>query len=253
MKTTTYKHSGNAGDIIYSIPFIRDSNLNTYKVFYLNINVPSTFTPKNHPVGEVMLNLKMAEMLRPLLLKVVDEVEIIENSKIEVDYDLDIFRETYFNLSSGNISLWNQIEYPQVRPNLIVKRLFVEPIENNFIIVNRTSRYNNLFIDYSFLKDYPNVYFVGVDSEFKQLKLHNPNIQNLIVKDFLEMAQYIAGCKLFIGNQSMAFAIAEQLKVKRVLEQYIKAPNVIPCGGEYYVFHTNEQLKSIFKNHLNNL
>jgi hypothetical protein len=39
----------------------------------------------------------------------------------------------------------------------------------------------------------------------------------------------------------MAFSIAEQLKVPRILEQYAHAPNVIPQGGEYFVCHTKEQ------------
>jgi len=50
---------------------------------------------------------------------------------------------------------------------------------------------------------------------------------------------------LFIGNQSMPFAIAEQLKVKRILEQHYLCPNVIPQGGECYVYQTNDQLKNI--------
>jgi hypothetical protein len=101
------------------------------------------------------------------------------------------------------------------------------------------------FIDYTFLDRYENVYFIGLEKEFKRMAIHSDKIKHLPVKDAYEMAQYIAGCKLFIGGQSMAFAIAEQLKVKRVLEQYILAPNVIPQGGEWYTFHTNDQFKRI--------
>jgi ADP-heptose:LPS heptosyltransferase len=48
------------------------------------------------------------------------------------------------------------------------------------------------------------------------------------------MAECIASCKFFIGNQSSPFAVAEQLKVPRIVEVYPQAPNVIPTGGLAY-------------------
>ena len=44
------------------------------------------------------------------------------------------------------------------------------------------------------------------------------------------MASIINGSKLFIGNQTFAFSLAEGLKVNRVLELYYAAPNVIVEG-----------------------
>jgi hypothetical protein len=41
------------------------------------------------------------------------------------------------------------------------------------------------------------------------------------------MAQIIKSCKLFIGNQSSSFAIAEQMKTPRALELFSGSPNVI--------------------------
>jgi hypothetical protein len=57
------------------------------------------------------------------------------------------------------------------------------------------------------------------------------------------MAQIISSCKLFIGNQSSSYAIAEQLKVPRLLEVFNQCPNVIPIGGEGYGYYTTENLK----------
>jgi hypothetical protein len=168
----------------------------------------------------------------------------------EIDFDLDLFRKDYLNLSSGNIAQWIGNSYPELRPNLYEPSIQINKTDENYIIVNRSSRYQNLFFDYSLLKNYDNVYFVGVESEYKSLRAHNPNIEHLKVDNFYQMAQWIAGSKLFIGNQSMAFAIAEQLKVRRILEQYYMAPNVIPQGGEYYVCHTKEQFGNAIKNAL---
>jgi len=246
MNLINVKHSGNLGDIIYSL-----SSLKAYSIehgcrinYYIKLDVPSSFTEKTHPVGNVMMNKAMFDMAYPLLKSqpYINAVLIYTNQHI--DFDIDLFRTEYLNLSGGNIQCWISNAYPELRPDLVQPSLFVEPIKSDYIIVNRTMRYNNTFIDYSIL-DYDNLYFVGVESEYKKLAVHNRKLKHLVVKDFLEMARYIAGCKLFIGGQSMAFAIAELLKVDRILEQYVHAPNVIPSGGNHYVFHTDKQFKRI--------
>ncbi len=245
MKLITFKHSGNAGDIIYSLSSIMAICMEqgARAVIYIKLGVPSTFTEKTHPTGNVMMNSVMYDMLYPLLMDqpYIANVEIHNGEP--VDYDLDLFRKDYKNLSAGNIQSWYSNSYPELRPVLHEANLFVRPRKTDYIIVNRTSRYNNVYIDYSVLREYDNVYFVGVESEYKAMALHYKKLEHLKVNDFLELAEYIAGCRLFIGNQSMAFSIAEQLKVKRILEQYIPAPNVIPQGGEYYVTHNMEQFK----------
>jgi hypothetical protein len=66
------------------------------------------------------------------------------------------------------------------------------------------------------------------------------NLEYYNCPNFYELALLINNCKVFIGNQSMNFAIAEQLKSNRILETYFGCPNVIPCGGKAYdVFNQN--------------
>jgi len=249
MENKIIKHSGNAGDAIYSLSSLRDHAIknNIAYNFDLLLNQPSGFTDETHPLGSVMMNEGMANFLKPLLESqdYINEVNLVTGAKPMYYFDLDRFRKDYYNLSAGNIQNWIANSYPELRPNLSEQCLFVEPIKTDYILVNRTTRYNNIFIDYTFLDRYENVYFIGLEKEFKRMAIHSDKIKHLPIKDAYEMAQYIAGCKLFIGGQSMAFAIAEQLKVKRVLEQYILAPNVIPQGGEWYTFHTNDQFKRI--------
>ena len=248
METITFKHSGNAGDIIYALPSIKMicEKQNKQAILYIRLNAPSGFTEAQHPLGGVMMNATMYDLLKPLLTSqsYIKDVLYFESESIPtIDYDLDRFRIDNLNLSSGNIAQWINNSYPELRPNLYAPSIKLSDNikSKNYIIVNRSSRYQNLFFDYSQLSKYADVYFVGVESEFKALRLHNPNIIHLKVPNFCKMAEYINNCRLFIGNQSMAFAIAEQLKVPRILEQYAHAPNVIPQGGEYYVCHTKEQ------------
>jgi hypothetical protein len=188
------KHSGNAGDIIYSL-----SSLNQYceehkckVVFYIKIGVPSGFNDETHPVGSVMMNDSMFNFIAPLLKVqpyIHDVIKLEKEENVLVDYDLDSFRKDYKNLSAGNIQNWISNSYHEFRPNLSKQCLFIpEHIGNNYILVNRTTRYNNFFIDYSVLDQYENVYFVGTETEFKRLFIHNNRITHLKVKDALELA-----------------------------------------------------------------
>lgn len=250
-----FKHSGNTGDIIYSLPSIKKvcEDKGERATLYIQLGVVNKFADKHHPVGNVQMNQTMFDMLHPLLIAqpYINNVICYNNEGIpKLDYDLDKFRVEFRNLSAGNISLWYNMVYPELRPDLHLPSLKVIPKPNDYIIVNRSARYNNLFINYSMLKEYDNVYFVGVKREFETLAVNNSKLNYLEVSDFYELASYIAGCKLFIGNQSMAFSIAEQLKVKRIIESHYLCPNVIPCGGEYYNFQTNEQFKNILE-HIN--
>src|SRR5690606_11572716 len=66
----TVSHAGNAGDIIYALPTLRKMQEITGKPIhlYLCINKPNDINPLfSHPLGNVMLNEKMAAMLMPLL------------------------------------------------------------------------------------------------------------------------------------------------------------------------------------------
>ena len=73
----------------------------------------------------------------------------------------------------------------------------------------------------------------------KQLLEHS----GMKVDNFLELAYLISSSKFFIGNQSMNFSIAEQLKKKRILEVAFACPNVIPEGGEYQEVFTTKGLQ----------
>src|SRR5262249_46242908 len=117
--------------------------------------------------------------------------------------------------------------------------LWVEPDERfrGRLVVNRTSRYRNpLFKDYNFLNQYRPV-FLGLPSEFEEFVGGCPNAEFVECGDLLQVARVIAGAKAFIGNQSVAWAIAEGLKTgPRALEICPSTPNIVPTGGMAYDF-----------------
>ncbi|RYE21975.1 MAG: hypothetical protein EOP42_25110, partial [Sphingobacteriaceae bacterium] len=208
-------HSGNAGDIIYSLPTIKKISeitgvpINLY--LRLNQHLPTPiYSTTAHALGSVMINQKMADMLFPLfnLQSYVNESCVYNNQKIHID--LDFFRSKTIPLSNSNIARWYSYT-TGITPELWKPWLQAEPdyYYADKIILARSERYRNSTIRYSFLKTYKNILFIGVKSEYEDMKNAIPNLQWLQVKDFLELTRIIAGCKFFIGNQSFPYAIAE--------------------------------------------
>lgn len=246
-------HSGNAGDLIYSLPAMRKAaEIKGEKVhLYLHINVPAKYGSLSHPMGNVQMNRKMAEMLIPLLMSTdfIGECEITEEAQ-QVDYNFDLFRK--FHNYTGHISQWYFHIYPELTCDLSQPIAFaLQPSPEAFdIVLNRTARYHNPTFDYTALRQYQDrITFVGLPEEYRVISAKLPNIKHYPVNDFYELAQVISGCNLFIGNQSMAYAIAEQMKHPRVVEICPTAHNVIPTGQNGYGAWTIVNLLQILKLH----
>ena len=250
----SFKHSGNAGDIIYSIPAIqsicREYGETAQLVLITGVRL-SVVNPDRHPTGGVQLNKKMAEMLVPLLLanEYIVNVYITDDKDCDCDYDLDRFRRQPINLGMGNISRWysNIINLPI---DLHEAWLHVYGQKNDRVVIARSERYNNPNLNYKFLSEYSPL-FVGIEQEFEMMKEQIPTLEYRPVNNFYEMAQVIKGSSLFISNQSLPYAIAEAMKVKRVLEPCLYAGNVIPCGGLCVEAYTQRSFEKIVEWMLN--
>jgi hypothetical protein len=230
--TLNFVHSGNAGDIVYALPTIKKIQELFQKPvnLYLKLNQSHDLPPHyEHPLGSVMLNSNMAQMLIPLLSEqpYINACKIYSNPRIDID--LDQVRRAGLQLDRGSIARWYGYVFG-VNADLYKSWLKVK---------------SNL--DYSFLKKYPKLVFVGVQVEFDDMKLQLPNIEYLKVADFLKLAEAIAGCRFFIGNQSFPFSIAEALKTPRILETFFDNPNVIPEGENSYDFYFQEHFESLVK------
>lgn len=228
---TAFKHSGNAGDIIYSLPTVWELSRAGKADFYLHTDQPGDYNYDYHPLGNVTMSGKMASMLTPLLQYQPKISRVALYNGQPVDYNLDEFRRYSFRLDNGNITHWYFNVYGIYHDTSVP--WLVAPTDANYadtIVIARSHRYRSPGVDYGFLKKYPNKIFLGVPEEYEDLKTALPGLQFKPVADFLEMATVINSCKLFIGNQSFPFALAEALKVKRLLEVYYKAPNVVVQG-----------------------
>lgn len=248
-----FKHSGLIGDLIYSIPAMISLAKGRKIHLHLNINSKAVYNKNmRHYNKNVMLNAESVKFLYPLFLKQPNFVtcDILENQR--VDYDLDILRKLPFILNTFNIARLNLITYG-VSFNLSLPWLFVENNKDyeDEIIISRSFRYRTPGINYSFLEKYANLTFVGLLDEFEDLKKDIPSLKFKPTTNAYELASIIKGCKLFIGNQSFPFAIAEALKVKRVLEIYYERPDVIIVGENAFEFYLQKQFENIINTILN--
>lgn len=117
----------------------------------------------------------------------------------------------------------------------------VEPRHAADVIVSVTPRYHDQEeIHWSLLKGL-DVGFIGQDEDYTWFRDKTRlDMKRVYVENALETAQYIKGSRLFLGNQSSSFAIAEAMKHPRVLEVFYGWPNCMPQGPKGHTWLTQD-------------
>lgn len=230
----TFKHSGNAGDVIYALPAMKAlSNGHPAKLF-LRTNVPiNGWSETEHPLGRFGLTAEMAANLKPLLTHQAWLPSVEIHAGEAVDYDLDAFREVPdIKGDRGDILRWYAWLFA-VQADLAQPWLEIRPPPSvgNKIVLARSARYRNPALSFAFLRAMGEIDFVGTRSEFNEMKQILPQLRHAECADFLQLARTIKSARFFIGNQSFPYSIAEGLKVPRILEVCPPCPNVVPRGG----------------------
>lgn len=266
----TFMQPRNLGDLIYSLWGIKNvcEKLNCKAVIYQWLNREAFYYEgAKHPTkgdngNEVTMNQKMFDMVKPLILSLPYVEDFLPYQGETVHFNLDRISHMKINIPYGEIRNWIGYVYPELQADLgrtvIPFNSVLESLGKNFepkcdvggaIIVNRTSRYRNEHINYGILNKYAQrgfkIYFVGTLDEFSEFSGPVASAEYLKVDNFLELAYYIAMCKLFVGNQSFCFSLAEAMKTPRVLEVCSYAPNVIPVGNNAYQYYDMECFETI--------
>ncbi len=245
--TISFMHYGHLGDIVNSLPVIKEISNNKDCNLYIQKNklIPKDIVSKDHPFGSVYLTENAIIKILPLLKKqnFLKKVEILSNQ--EIDIDLNFFRELPINFNIDSVRWYFHLTgcFADLSKNYL--NVDCHPKFKNYIIIMRSLRRQNSFIDYSFLSSYKNIVFVGLRDEYEDLKKQVKNLEYYDSKDFLELAMIIKNSKIFIGNLSFGYALAEALKVPRLLESAPNFPLVYPNGNNAHDFY--------FQNHFENL
>lgn len=262
-KTVSFKTSCYSGDLIYVLPGIRQAckRLEAKAEIYLWLDRPwkAPYDGAQHPYATPM-NATVLQMMKPLL-EAQDYIAGVHPWKGEqITVDLDHMRENAItSMPYGSITRWPFHVWPDMACDVSEPWINIgagkyglgwnAPLSAGKILINRTSRYRNDGIHYWFLKEYQDqVMFAGLSDEHQAFcREWELDIPLLEVNNFLDLAWVIGGCKFFIGNQSMCFAIAEAMKTPRILEICPYAPNVMPCGPNGYDFLHQFALDYLFK------
>lgn len=203
--TLTVSHGGDQGDMIYSLPLARalasggQVDFNIYPRFDVRMRQ----------------NPKTVENIAPLL-EAQPYIRKVTFSQTKEGIPLDRWRNWYrdakLNIAFSHLRDYGLPFTLAEEPWLTVPN----PRKVASVVMARSSRYHNpKFLWRAFLKRHAdNCMFVGSGREWiafrQQFICHIPWTDT---KDALELAQVIAGADLFIGNQSLPYAIAEGLKM----------------------------------------
>ncbi|UCH96093.1 MAG: hypothetical protein JSV88_04365 [Candidatus Aminicenantes bacterium] len=240
----TFQHSGNLGDIIYSLPTIIALGGG---VLYIRIGTGSpelsSKAPAPNPMTEPMA-LQVIELLKtqPYLTA----IRLYNNER--VDYNLDMFRE-HQAVMTNHIAK-SHLDAFGVNYNLALAWLQdISPLYINDIVISRTKRNLstlNKFNWHVLSKYEEKCIFIGFEDEYEEFKACTGlNIERYPAGSILEIARVIKGSKLFMGNQSLGFALAEAMKHPRVLEVYYVAPNCIPQSLNGHIKLSKKMVRNI--------
>lgn len=212
-------HSGNMGDVLYCLPVFKSLDVRKI-VLYNNPDPLYTMHPSH------------CEIIKPLLEAEGYSVEITSNPyQDHIDYYMDIFREKSQDLFRKHLTLCHAEKF-ELEPDLIEKSLHAPPSVIADVVINRTARYQNGSFDWYYLLNdiQSKIIFLGTKTEYDTFCCQTMlrNVAYYPTKNLLDAARIISGAKVFIGNQSTPYAIAEGLKVNRIQETCKEVPN---CKG----------------------
>lgn len=232
----TFKHSGDMGDIIYSLPTIAALGGG---VLYLDITggADEETCRSQCPDGKTKFNQQSFNFLKPLL-EIQDYIKEIKIYKGErIDFNLNNFRYKFSdpnrrsqsrNLLDLHLDAFNLPEWDHNTPWLKVNKAV--KLEKKTIVA-RTPRYQSSHTWFegqrSNLEN--KCIFVGLEKEHDLFEwTFGIKIPFFKIKDALELAEILNGCNHLIANQTSILAIGIGLgSVSIVQEVYTKFPNVV--------------------------
>jgi hypothetical protein len=200
-----FSHDGSAGDIIYHITAVKMLGGGTFWIYPSHIE-------------NYRMNRRYAETLMTLL-RVQPYLKSVGWNEHAQGTDLGHWRHNYkyrFNLSDmchSWLGLHHMHRYDPWLTVPDVKR--IAPV-----VINRCPRWRNDHFPWQRVYDAygRDAVFVGHTQEHAEFCHNWGPISYHHTRDFLELAQVIAGADLFVGNQSSAASVAEGLKMPMIQE-----------------------------------
>lgn len=220
------RHSGKIGDLLYSLPVVRQLGVRT---FYVKPDAPTD--PLGVPLAE-----EICELLR--MQPYIDTAEVWTDQYY--DLDLDRFRDVAYAFHRCHLTEchWQGIgRYDPLdrSPWLTVP---VEPTTAVPVVINRTLRNSGQRFPWRWITDKvkerlqpQRPIFVGTLDEYSVFHhLCDGRMFLYLPPTFMDFVRMVASCKYFIGNQSAGWVIAEGLDKRRLLESNPRHPCAQPLS-----------------------
>ena len=227
-----FKHSGDAGDIIYGLAAVKALGGG---VFYI---APSQWETRIKPTIESARNI----------LGFIQKQDYIWNAAFtdhglsHADYDMNSFREYFVNGDKAkDESLLNmqlracKTDWPSDKPWLTVD--FPVQVPGRPIIISRSERYRTDRFPWGELvhRHAGEMIFLGTAKEHEQFVCEFGFVPRIETPTLLDVARVISGGRVFIGNQSCPMAIACGLGKNLIQEVCdLDANCIIPRNNSIY-------------------
>ena len=249
----TFTSYGRMGDLIYSLNYVKEycQKTNQKCIYHIqtNVKIPQpSWLDQTHMNTNIFLSRQSAEFIKPLLQKCqfIDHV-LIGDSKPQGAINLNQFRTEAIGTYSGDLRDYYYNFNDQTLPREFWKPVFDVQPDKKFegkILFTLSERYVNPGINYCKLKMFEDrLVFLGTEKEYNVFAQKDFKVKQLATpKNLLEVAQWMKGSLGYISNQPGFFAVAEAMKIPRILfpvdwmygpdYRVIPGPkNVLPIGG----------------------
>lgn len=237
-----YLHPGSLGDIVYSMPFMLSCE-GVYEfedIAKANIHLLLDTTGYANAKYDVLPSvISMATFLSTQpCIKTVNAQRSFKDDEKRQCVNLGAFRQGKVQIGKGDCMLrYRYLKRTPIYYNLEAPWLKVAHDDNyshigEKIVVFRSHRYRNRRMSYSPLKPYAEkMVFIGFENEYQDFITRTgikPQFQP--ITGISQAAAMIAHAAFVVGNQTSFFALAEGIKVPRIMELSSDFPDVIPKG-----------------------
>ena len=251
-----FYHSGDLGDIIYSLPFIKamGGGMLVLSADYRDMKIRSPMTSeKANDINKLLIGQDY-----------IFDIQSTINKPSDIDIDLNNFRKSFIDWGNGKFSSAEVNKLRCTKLTHLYRDALCKDLSDSFdesqwlsfnekieikgkpIIINKTERYPRVGFPW---KEIVNVFgnkilFVGIQHEYNDFIKKYGYVDYYYNSSLIKLAHIINGAKLFIGNQSFPYSIAEGLKKNTIQEtNNVDVPNCMFVRDNSYLTYTDESLE----------
>lgn len=218
-----YKHSGTLGDIIYGLAVVKELGQGEFYLHLQQINwiVKHYYNSQPDAFHDGRMTEKDFEFMKDFMSEqnYITKFDILQPDT-EITHNLDRFRNLFVKHPGNYVDIYADSFYipdskkAELRnsPWLTVQN--PRTISGKPYAVNRTARWGNpdSLVVWNDLREQgimEQSFFVGLPQEHQEfVKFTGWKIDYVPTKTLKELAELIAGCEQFLGNQSVALSLA---------------------------------------------